>query len=132
MVIEQKKAANPQKKKNTPYVVDISEENMRKFIVGMASGYASGYVTKRYGERLFTMAGTSAVVVPSLAYMRFITIEFDNIKRYFGISNLTTQDLLNQRSKLKAYYERAKVFVKANAVLSISYALGFLAGSKLF
>jgi len=88
--------------------------------------FAVGFFLRRYGRHVLFALIVSVFIIKGLEHFNFLTIDWDTIKTAFGIG-LDPDGGLAQQSVIATAAE----WIKANVILSIAAAVGFLIGYKV-
>ncbi len=81
-----------------------------------------GFIFKKYFKLIFTCLVISLIMIKVMEYSAFLTIDWNAIKSFFGITQGTDINMLSNK---------ALDWIKAHMLISIASGIGFLIGYKL-
>ncbi len=102
--------------------LDLSYDALKKLAIYGGVGFAFGFLLKRYGTTLFVAAILTGCILYGLESTDFITVHSDKLKLYLGFAHKATL------ADVATLYWN---WVTNNIPLSVSVALGFIAGYKI-
>ena len=82
----------------------------------------AGFVFKKYFKLIFTCAIITLVMIKALEYAAFVSIDWNGIKIFFGITETTSVNTI---------FAFVFDWIKAHILVSVASGIGFLVGYKL-
>lgn len=98
---------------------DLSSNKLITYGTYAACGFIAGFIFKYFGRAIITTIIISAILLAILSYLNFITINCENIKIFFGVTDNCTI-----ASIAKSYLS----YIQSHIYEALAVAVGFLLG----